>query len=1285
MPAAKGSDVNRVMSALPGIGYRFVSGCACPDMCVRACLWALSAKVRNRLAHTANGNGAGGSRTTARKRDQKDDTSNNHVGMGLNAQTLAQVVQMLTLLQTVFSRLNTGAEGGDLNALLQSFAQLLPAPSGQGNGKGKKKKEQKKKKKKKKLLFPPPAIPVASRAPAPENADMKPSPEAARAVQAHAANVSAPAHKPTAGPKAADQQAERNPSSAQIVKSNGLQPVWQLRKGDWNGAIMTVEDVAAKLESDGEILAVVLVRDNNELDELQLLVDGDVKQDRKLGVTAVMLSAKGDAPLPRGSITRVPGKRQGKVIPRMAHVVSVCGEGPKLQKTVFTASTVPEAKSTTVLRVSTEARYHTEQSWQHLVDKPAPCVHKWLQMHVPADKQRQVRDVWNLQYECAKGGGKAILTALLRVETSVVQFVLSLSGKGGWFVEPLRWKDEHIPACDVSWVKRLKDEPGPTYLSRVQGMTGNLGLARGWKALGVRVPRCSSATPKQRVKTWKVSGVPRDWGHELLEKELENAGLSSLRLQSKKAAGRNTLWFFTALSAEELDYVELVFGDVTAFATALNPIRVDRSERRPLHCDSTMVFTPESVPAEMSDKSAKKPGTHSPGRSFYQSPAKKKARLEDDASAASQTVPPTVKDPLQSQGPEGVASSVDADMEESRKRTGDTPEKTRTPKKGRQPDLFQPPDGLTRVPNAGAGNCVFLSIGQGLNPDKPKSHRQVRAGVVGHLKKWKERYQPWWDGLHPDGSGGCESFDVYIEKLTQDGQWGGCLELAAAAAHFDCPIIVFGNKLKNPEGYNLQGKKRAVHLWFDAIKEHYEMLKGTCEQAPAPVNGPMQGGRGGSSRSESSCRTRISALPPAPPSRNNASGGASQATRRSALPAICSRQPTLLGKSAGTRASALPSSVPRSTAHAEHELSNAGGSQFSAQLDDATLASCLTDSNSSPPDTDDAVKTGRKKRDHWKCPICGYETGVRKHCIQLKQKHVEHWHPELAKELNLKTLPRLVKWKADTCNWRCPLCPLGIPNSVHNLSTRYFMRMAHRQKVHPEAEKKLFLLTGSFARKSNVRKATTAKANAGAAKRFLDLKAGCHGLHQPEVLCIPTTGMHKAKRNAHTRIFCSVCKSLASTVTALGKMPCDGAHTGGPKRKQLLERLKKLAKQRKGDPEQKANLAKLLEKLTPSVSSSSASHSSNKRDRVHSFTTFKWPLGSSNDVMHFCTSCRRVAKRRRTIDQAPCNGLAWSPARAKLVRKLDAAQAKSSSNKRKRAIQEALDLLQGMAPHERSA
>lgn len=234
-------------------------------------------------------------------------------------------------------------------------------------------------------------------------------------------------------------------------------------------------------------------------------------------------------------------------------------------------TTPPVATSTTVLRLSTEARYQPEQRWQSIRDNAGPVARRWLQQNVPAHMQRQVRDMWGMQMEAAKGGGKAVVTAMLRVETSIVQSVLALSGQDAWFVEPLRWDQSDVPSCDVNWIKRSKDEPGHEYLARVRAMTGNLGVAKGWKGLGVRVPRAPNAQPKARVKTWKVTGVPRDWGHECVAKELEASGLSSLQLTSRRGAGRTTTLFFTAQGAEGADYVELQYGGNTVIATAFNP------------------------------------------------------------------------------------------------------------------------------------------------------------------------------------------------------------------------------------------------------------------------------------------------------------------------------------------------------------------------------------------------------------------------------------------------------------------------------------------------------------------------------------------------------------------------------------------------------------------------------------------------------------------------------------------------------------------------------------------
>jgi len=90
--------------------------------------------------------------------------------------------------------------------------------------------------------------------------------------------------------------------------------------------------------------------------------------------------------------------------------------------------------------------------------------------------------------------------------------LLSLSGKDAWFVKPLNWKQPDAPSCEVQRVKRKPDEPGPDYAARVQNGAGNLGVARGIKSLGIRVPASNTDKSKGRVKTWRVAGVATEWG-----------------------------------------------------------------------------------------------------------------------------------------------------------------------------------------------------------------------------------------------------------------------------------------------------------------------------------------------------------------------------------------------------------------------------------------------------------------------------------------------------------------------------------------------------------------------------------------------------------------------------------------------------------------------------------------------------------------------------------------------------------------------------------------------------
>ena len=771
-----------------------------------------------------------------------------------------------------------------------------------------------------------------------------------------------------------------------------------------------------------------------ELEELKTLVESEVQPDRHVGITAVLPSTKGvDVPKSAGEFTQVPGKTRGKLVPRMSHVFSIGVSCPKLKKQVRTVESAPSVAPTVVLRFSTEAKYHEDPRWRGIVDNAGGAAHKWIHANVPAATQRQIRDIWSWQLQSSKGGGKALITALMRVELSAAKTLLSLSGQGAWFIEPLRWDQPDIPTCQVRWEKRLPDESGHVYAARVLSMAGNLGLARGLKNLGVRVPPASDkkvATTK--VKTWKVTGVPRDWSHESLVPELEAAGLSNLQLTSRKPHGRTTCLFFTAECAQGTDFVELVFGNITITAAAFSPMKRMHSETQQLKTVSSLSFSPAF--GQTRGSAEVQPAQRS---SFYAaSPVKMKPKAavghsQDTASAeATEKQPPVAVEASQPSEVKDVEMTSPAKA--ATKRMGGSPEKAAKPPKKRAV-VRDVPKGLARVPNSAQGNCLFESIAQGLNPDNPKHARAIRAAVIAHLKRRADRYQPWWDNLRPDEEI-CDSWEEYLRLVSKAGAYAGCLEIAAGAAHFDRTIFVFCPFLAEPEAYNQSSKKGYICLWFQ--DRHYEYLKGDLNPE-LRANGPMQGGRGGgksmSSGQSVSGATRISALPPerAPQSR----GSASQApTRVSALPSLPHDRHAQKRSSA---AAGLTSNRAPESAFGESLPSDI----FSLSGDPASCS----DDESKP-----AEAVASAKRQDWTCPICGFWTGFKKHWTTVKKDHIRSWHPDKASQLSLNPrLPKLIPYSKDKCNWKCPLCDLGTPNEVKNLD-------ALRKRCTPEPPRRGF-------------------------------------------------------------------------------------------------------------------------------------------------------------------------------------------------------------------------------------
>ena len=460
-------------------------------------------------------------------------------------------------------------------------------------------------------------------------------------------------------------------------------------------------------------------------------------------------------------------------------------------------------------------------------------------------------------------------------------------------------------------------------------------------------------------------------------------------------------------------------------------------------------------------------------------------------------------------------------------RMGSTPGKYRPAK--RAAVAASPPFGLNRA-NAGQGNCVFEALGQGLDPKQPKAARGVRAAIVNHIRRHDARYKPWWDGREPTNEEApCDSWDKYLTMLAKVGSWGGSLELAAAAVHYDRPVLVFRAQ-GVPEVYNAQGRAgEAIPLWFH--NKHYEPLEDLVSEA----------------------HTRHSALP---------SEVASDKTRLAAMPA---RLVSTRNVAANSSAKPLPGSSTserRGNAHVTSASVGRGAAEeCSSVAFDDDLDSEIGDKQK------DAVlenetkkrKLGHPKLQEWNCPKCDFLIGKTKMWPQKKSAHIRAWHPEDRKALNipqgrLRTLE--VPKSGEKVLWQCPHCELAIPaDSATNGDQRYKMKKKHHAECHPYTDFKAFC--GDFRPlwAANAAKATQKVRAAGVARRLLGLKKGEGGPHNPVIVTLPPTRKGKKMRNM-TKVTCKKCASLESSFKLLAKMPCQQfGSSRGPQRKGPIQRL----------------------------------------------------------------------------------------------------------------------------------
>ena len=110
------------------------------------------------------------------------------------------------------------------------------------------------------------------------------------------------------------------------------------------------------------------------------------------------------------------------------------------------------------------------------------------------------------------------------------------------------------------------------------------------------------------------------------------------------------------------------------------------------------------------------------------------------------------------------------------KREGSPDAKSQHSAKKPKTDEAPLPSGLSVVPNAGNGNCLFHALSDAFHlKGQSKGPGVLRAMAVTHLLKYRDAHFHSWDRCTPDEHQGAmqeSDFDKYLDAVAADGAWG---------------------------------------------------------------------------------------------------------------------------------------------------------------------------------------------------------------------------------------------------------------------------------------------------------------------------------------------------------------------------------------------------------------------------------------------------------------------------------------------------------------------------------
>ena len=592
---------------------------------------------------------------------------------------------------------------------------------------------------------------------------------------------------------------------------------WALRPEDWSAPLMSYDELLGAFAKGGgaAIKAVALVTEE-ELETLCTMLRGATL------AHAVLLVA-----LDKESQQRCPGVCGHRLLFRTVryHTSHTAGLVPPQPKAVVAKQKI-EPKASSVLYIRYYQKYMSTDRWKDVKKNPQHEFHAFLAQH-----RLRALDSWGWMVEDVPRTSMQRIYGCTRVLDCDVATLMALSGKGGVFIDASR--SFKLGPVQTEWHDQLDSETPGEYLNRLLTVPCELGLVAGFKQLGKRLRR----DPDQPVlRHWMVDGIPREVGVDQLGEVLKEAGFDELDMTIQRRRGALMEYHFRARAnfAADSIAIPLTVGDSElALWVRISPPKRGRATPQTISTAGSWTLAPPrsrwstekvavDVDGEKEKDSEAGPVVINVGEDTStdesMKPAAQQGASQEDATAAAK-------------GKDGAAEPKTASKDHKR---GTAPAGSSAKRVVVQQRAL--PSGVELIAQPTDGSCLFHCLAAGLkqlDPSKEYTAAEIRARVANHFAKNAGEYQKCWDGELPNRQI-SDDFKQYISAIEKEGTWGGILELRAASRIYDTRLIVFATPVEI-EPFHLHGqqKKRVIALRFNG--RHYDLLKGTGGKLPKDI------------------------------------------------------------------------------------------------------------------------------------------------------------------------------------------------------------------------------------------------------------------------------------------------------------------------------------------------------------------------------------------------------------------------------------------------------------------